>query len=255
MPRDVSPSSSRESLRCNLARPQTKAKRTLAEAKARFTVERGVFDGGRGFVRTPCTLRYAGDAAGVPWWAKVRRGNESSPTQKENRVDLDQVVPQFERFSGGGRGAGWTSLSPRPLRWRPQPGKWSALEILVHLLDEEREDFRPRLLSTLEDPTAPWPSIDPEAWVTERDYQSRDREEVLRAFREERARSVQVLAGLRAAPWDHAYAHPTGEIRAGDLLRSWLSHDALHLRQLAQRSYQRIGATCAPYLADYAGPW
>ena len=36
--------------------------------------------------------------------------------------------------------------------WRPEPGKWTLLEIVCHLLDEEREDFRARVKHTLEHP-------------------------------------------------------------------------------------------------------
>ena len=56
-------------------------------------------------------------------------------------------------------------------RWRPAPGKWSTLEVVAHLVDEEIEDFRGRLASTLKDPATPWPKIDPLVWVTERRYQ------------------------------------------------------------------------------------
>lgn len=30
-------------------------------------------------------------------------------------------------------------------RWKPTPDKWSMLEVVNHLYDEEREDFRQRL--------------------------------------------------------------------------------------------------------------
>ena len=59
------------------------------------------------------------------------------------------------------------------MRRRPAPDRWSPLEILCHLVDEERDDFGARLRSTLEDPTAEWPPIDPQAWVEEHGYSAR----------------------------------------------------------------------------------
>lgn len=56
---------------------------------------------------------------------------------------------------------------------RPGPATWSITEIVTHLADEEAEDFRVRLRSTLEDPARAWPPIDPEGVAVERAYRSR----------------------------------------------------------------------------------
>ena len=53
-------------------------------------------------------------------------------------------------------------------RWKPAPQEWSILEVIHHLYDEEREDFRLRLDLILHHPDVPWPPIDPEGWVTAR---------------------------------------------------------------------------------------
>ena len=45
--------------------------------------------------------------------------------------------------------------------WKPAPDKWCLLEIVCHLYDEEREDFGARVKSTLQNPSEPWPKIDP----------------------------------------------------------------------------------------------
>lgn len=54
--------------------------------------------------------------------------------------------------------------------WRPAPEKWSLLEIMAHLYDEEREDFRARLDLLLHDPGQLGPGIDPQGWVKDRKY-------------------------------------------------------------------------------------
>lgn len=142
------------------------------------------------------------------------------------------------------------------VRWKPGPDKWSALEVAAHLLDEEREDFRARIDRLLHAPDTAWPPIDPEGWVAARDYAGRDFEETVAAFLEERTRSVDWLAGLEAPDWDSVYRHPQlGDLRAGDLLASWVAHDALHVRQLAALAWEAARDSAAPYRPDYAGPW
>ena len=61
-------------------------------------------------------------------------------------------------------------VDEKQLAWKQNPDKWNLLEILCHLVDEEREDFRTRLRIVLEDPNNPFPSIDPVGWVKERNY-------------------------------------------------------------------------------------
>jgi hypothetical protein len=46
-------------------------------------------------------------------------------------------------------------------RWRPDPESWSILEVVNHLYDEERLDFRVRLDRVLHHPGKPWSPIDP----------------------------------------------------------------------------------------------
>ncbi len=48
---------------------------------------------------------------------------------------------------------------------RPDALAWSALEVVCHLYDEEREDFRQRIDYTLHKPGVEWPPIDPGGWV------------------------------------------------------------------------------------------
>ena len=140
--------------------------------------------------------------------------------------------------------------------WKPDPKTWSILEVTVHLLDEEREDFRVRLGLILSDPSAEWPAIDPQGWVSERNYVSRDLQESLLSFLEERQASLVWLWGLTAPAWTTAKTHPiAGSMTAGDLLASWASHDLLHIRQLAKLHWDYVQHLAGPYASNYAGEW
>ncbi len=140
-------------------------------------------------------------------------------------------------------------------RWKPDAESWSILEVINHLYDEEREDFRVRLNLILHDPEKEWPPIDPEGWVTARRYNEREIESSLKNFLEERQRSFEWLASLDGADWYATHTSPFGSMRAGDMFVSWVGHDLLHLRQLVElhRAYLKVQAS--PYGIEYAGPW
>ena len=149
-----------------------------------------------------------------------------------------------------------TAVSLEQARWKPSSDKWSIVEVLNHLYDEEREDFRQRLDLVLTNPEQIWPRIDPQNWVTTRRYQERDLEASLSNFLTEREESLSWLSQLATPNWQNRYEHPDGSvITAGDLLASWLAHDYLHVRQLARLHWQYIGAIADPYQTTYGGPW
>jgi hypothetical protein len=147
-------------------------------------------------------------------------------------------------------------LSPEQARWKPDPDSWSALEVINHLYDEEREDFRVRLDIILHRPGEPWPPIDPGGNVSARRYNERDLSQSLEAYLAERRASLDWLAGLGGANWDAAYETRWGVMRAGDMLASWAAHDLLHLRQLVELQYLYTReVSLQPYAVQYAGDW
>src|SRR5262249_22287391 len=117
-------------------------------------------------------------------------------------------------------------ISVEQSRAKPQPEAWSILEVVNHLVDEEREDFRQRLDLTRHRPEVDWPPIDREGWVTSRAYQQRDLRQSLAAFTAERQRSIEWLQALDNPDWHRARIHPSGfTLHAGDLLSAWVAHD------------------------------
>ncbi|MBX3363892.1 MAG: DinB family protein [Phycisphaeraceae bacterium] len=170
-------------------------------------------------------------------------------------MSLDSLMQRMERFPAALSAAAAT-VSLDDARWKPSSGAWSILEICCHLLDEEREDFRPRIRFILEEHPGPWPPIDPQGWAAERGYNQADLPDTLRRFAQEREASLSWLRSLGPTDWSSAYQHPRfGLIRAGDLLAAWSAHDALHLRQIAKRLHELAGRDGEPFSTIYAGEW
>lgn len=170
-------------------------------------------------------------------------------------MNADALIDRLEA-SGPLFRAVLSGVSEADLRWRPETGAWSLLEIVSHVADEELEDFRVRLRLTLEDPAADWPPLDPEAAATTRRYNEGDLGERLATFERERAQSVLWLRSLRAPDWSRAHTFRPGiDLSAGDLLASWAAHDALHLRQVARRLFQVVERDAGSWRTTYAGEW
>ncbi len=146
------------------------------------------------------------------------------------------------------------------VRWKPGPEHWSILEVCCHLLDEEREDFRVRLRSTLEDSTREWPPLRLERVAEVRQYNSRQLKPTLDAFADERRQSVAWLKSLLSpfaqTDWNKAFEHNRfGPMHAAMLLASWAAHDALHLRQIAKRLHNLAERDAGGWGVKYAGEW
>ena len=140
--------------------------------------------------------------------------------------------------------------------WRPHPEKWSLVEIVNHLYDEEREDFRQFLKLVLEDPSRPWPSIAPRKWVSERRYADRDYDASLANFLTERRASVTWLNQLEHPDWQATHIHAKlGPMSAEKLLVNWLAHDYHHIRQANALKYEFLRQQAAPVSLAYAGDW
>ena len=72
-----------------------------------------------------------------------------------------------------------SNISKENVLWSQNPKKWCLLEVVCHLYDEEREDFRTRVKCVLADPETPPPSFDPLIWVKERNYKDQGYDLVL----------------------------------------------------------------------------
>ena len=139
--------------------------------------------------------------------------------------------------------------------WKQSPEKWCLLEILCHLYDEEREDFRFRTQWVLERPNEIPPNFDPVAWVIERNYIDQDYNLVLDKFLSERDKSINWLKSLENPKWDNYYTHPKiGNLSAKHFLDNWLAHDYLHIKQITKLKFDYLNHHSGERL-DYAGIW
>lgn len=164
----------------------------------------------------------------------------------EARRELARLPAVLDALVGG--------LDEASARTRPAPGEWSPVEILCHLRDEETEDFGARLRVIVEG-RGEFAPIDPERWVEERRYRDARLPEVVETLRARRLASLERLASV--TPDSLAASRPQrelGRLSGLDILVAWVTHDRLHLRQLAGTLARLWAMRWASLKADYAGP-
>ena len=162
------------------------------------------------------------------------------------RRDLSRLPPLLAALLDDLDPALWTA--------RPAPNEWSVVEIVCHLRDEETEDFgsRVRVVIAGGDRFEP---IDPERWARERGYREQPAAAALAAVLRRRAESLAFLAAVEPEHLTRVVDQPRlGRMSGLDLLAAWVTHDRLHLAQLAS-TLARVGADrWAPLRTEYAGP-
>lgn len=139
--------------------------------------------------------------------------------------------------------------------WKPNPEKWCLLEVVCHLIDEEREDFRARVDLALHRSSEELQPVDPQGWVTKRAYIEQDYFEKCKELFHEREKSIHWLKSLNEPVWDAFINHPKlGRMSAYFILSNWLAHDYLHIKQIIRLKYDYIRKISDVHL-NYAGDW
>jgi hypothetical protein len=146
-------------------------------------------------------------------------------------------------------------ISQEDAQVKPSPESWSILEVTCHLFDEEREDFREHLDFILHRQNEEWHSIDPQGWVTERNYSQRNFVEIQQKFFAERKQSLDWLTEIANSDWKKTYTTQFRTISAEEMFASWVAHDNLHIRQLVELRRARIERIATPHSIEYAGDW
>ena len=146
-------------------------------------------------------------------------------------------------------------INQEEAQFKPSRGSWSILEVVCHLYDEEREDFREHLDFILHRQHEEWHPISPFAWVKLRKYNEQNFKTTQRKFFAEREKSLAWLKGLKNADWNKIHTSKFGSMKAGDMFSAWVAHDNLHNRQLVELRRARLEKVTKPYKIRYAGEW
>jgi hypothetical protein len=148
-----------------------------------------------------------------------------------------------------------SGITQQDAQIKPNPDSWSILEVVCHLHDTEREDFREHLDFILHRQNEEYHQIDPQAWITERRYNEKDFQSMQGKFFSERQKSLEWLKGISNSNWDATYSSQYGSVTAGEMFSCWVAHDNLHLRQFVELRRSRIENITKPYPIEYAGDW
>lgn len=148
-----------------------------------------------------------------------------------------------------------TGITQEEAQANPSPETWSILEVVCHLYDIEREDFREHLDFILHRQNEEYHVIDPQAWVKERNYNQQNFIEMQDKFFSERRTSLEWLTSIANADWEVVYESKYGSVSAGEMFSCWVAHDNLHIRQLVELRRARIESITKPYPIQYAGDW
>ncbi len=123
-------------------------------------------------------------------------------------------------------------LTPKQLKWNPEPGKWSIGEILAHLADAEIVASW-RLRSIVGASGTAVQAFDQDAWAAAFQYAKRDAKQSLEVFRVLRENNLAMLKNLPRESWDNFGMHnERGKETVAHVTRMFAGHDINHTRQI-----------------------
>lgn len=167
-------------------------------------------------------------------------------------MNLTKVISQFISQTKSIVGL-VSNLTDEEVHWKPDPESWSILEVMYHLVYEEIYDFRHHIGRIYGSGPSYQTNETSEEWKTQ--HVNSGFKELLDELQSEREKSITWITTLDNADWNETIDFPWGDLRAGDLLASWLAHDLLHLRQFIELRYTYIELNHSPYFVKYAGKW
>ncbi|MGH9670116.1 MAG: DinB family protein [Terriglobales bacterium] len=123
-------------------------------------------------------------------------------------------------------------LTPRQLKRRPAPGKWSITEILAHLAEVELVGgYRIRMI--LSSPGTPIQAFDQDVWAKVGRYRELDARHSLEMFRVLREHNLALLRSLKPRQWRQYGMHQErGKESVARIAEMFAGHDLNHLRQI-----------------------
>ena len=123
-------------------------------------------------------------------------------------------------------------LTPKQLKWKPEPGKWSIAEIVAHLADVEIVASW-RMRSVLGSNGTAIQPFDQDAWASVFEYGKRDPKQSLEVFRVLREKNLAMLKTIPPEKWDNYGMHAErGKETIAHLSRMFAGHDTNHVLQV-----------------------
>ena len=118
------------------------------------------------------------------------------------------------------------------LRWRPDPGQWSAHEVVVHCADSETNAAaRIRYLAAEADPVIL--GYDEAEWARRFEYHDHPLEPALALIEAVRANTAALIRRMREDAWQRVGRHTeSGRHAAEDWLKMYAEHLDIHARQI-----------------------
>ncbi|HZQ96526.1 MAG TPA: DinB family protein [Candidatus Sulfotelmatobacter sp.] len=122
--------------------------------------------------------------------------------------------------------------SPKELKWRPEPAKWSIAEIIAHLADTEIVASW-RMRSVIGENGITIQPYDQDAWASAFEYRDRDVRRSLEVFRVLRENNLAMLKEIPREIWDNYGMHlERGKETIAHLTRMFAGHDTNHVLQI-----------------------
>ncbi len=123
-------------------------------------------------------------------------------------------------------------LTPKQLKWRSEPGKWSISEIIAHLADAEIVASW-RMRSIVGENGVTIQPFDQDAWASVFVYQDRDARRSLETFRVLRENNLVMLKEIPRQTWENYGMHlERGKESIAHLARMFAGHDTNHVLQV-----------------------
>jgi hypothetical protein len=136
----------------------------------------------------------------------------------------EKLIPSLKTAVAG--------LNNDVLRRPEKPGKWSIMEVIMHLADTEMVTaFRLRMI--LAHDTPPIPAYDQDLWAKQLRYNDVQLEDALEQLRAIREANLRLLRSLSPEQWRRYGIHEErGEESIERLTKMIAGHDLVHLNQI-----------------------
>lgn len=129
-------------------------------------------------------------------------------------------------------------LTPKQLKWQPEPGKWSIAEVLAHLADAEIVASW-RMRSVLGANGTTIQPFDQDVWTSVFQYGKRDAKQSLEVFRVLRENNLAMLKAIPREAWDNYGMHlERGKETIAHMARMFAGHDTNHVLQVERIAAQ-----------------